>query len=67
LKRHKVPRASGEGTYTWQDLNLRINIDIYARVYRIYDCDQFTKDFFEANGLELNTSESSLDDNFLYS
>ncbi len=30
LKRHKVPRASGEGTYHWTDLNVSIEVDIYA-------------------------------------
>lgn len=30
LKRHKAPRANGEGTYHWTDFNIGINIDIYS-------------------------------------
>lgn len=67
LKRHKVPRADGQGTYHWTDLNLRIEVDIYSWVYRIYDCDSFTREFFEFNQVALNAPEQSLDDNFLYS
>jgi EF-hand domain-containing protein 1 len=67
LKRHKIPRANGEGTYHWTDFNLGINIDIYSRVYRIYACDRFTCEFFESQNQELNPPESELEDNFLYS
>jgi len=44
-----VPRANGEGTYHWTDLNVGIEVDIYAWVYWIHDCDNFTWDFFEFN------------------
>ena len=33
LKRHKVPRENGDGTYLWTDLNNRTSISIYSRVY----------------------------------
>ncbi len=43
LKRHKIPKGDGSlENYSWRDLNLGSNIDVYGRVFRIYDCDDFT-------------------------
>jgi uncharacterized protein (DUF2132 family) len=45
LKRQKVPRVIGElaDHYTWKDFDLAMNIKIFERIFRIYDCDDFTK------------------------
>lgn len=42
LKRHKVPKEEG-GHYTWKDLNLGMDLPVYGRVFRIVDCDEFTR------------------------
>jgi hypothetical protein len=44
LKRHKVPRP-GNATvhYSWEDLNIGVNIAVYERVFRITDCNEFTR------------------------
>lgn len=47
LKRHKVTRPEdATAHYSWRDLNLGQNIDVYGRVFRIVDCDDFTRRFF---------------------
>lgn len=56
LKRHKVPKAEG-GVYTYNDLNLALNLDVYGRVFRVIDCDEFTKKFYADIGVALNAAE----------
>ena len=51
LKRHQVPKTDGSGAFTYKDLNVAMNIDLYGRVFRIVDCDPFTKSFFANEGL----------------
>ena len=52
--------------YTWKDLNLGINLNVYGRVFRIIDCDDFTRQFYanEAN-IALNPAENYPDDPFV--
>jgi hypothetical protein len=54
LKRHKVPKPSNPTeSFTWRDLSLGMNFEVYQRVFRIVDCNEFTRKFYEneANGL----------------
>lgn len=44
LKRHLVPKPnSPTSLYTWRDLAVSTNINFYSRVFRIIDCDEFTR------------------------
>ena len=55
LKRHKLPYTQDQSKYhTWKDLNVAQNLDVYGRIFRICDCDEFTKRFYADNGVELN-------------
>ncbi len=63
LKRHKVPREDGQ-IYTYRDLNLGTDLNIYGRVFRIINCDEFTRQFFSNEGINLNNSERMPDDPF---
>jgi hypothetical protein len=67
LKRHKVPKPGYQPPqhYSWKDLNLKQNIEFYGRVFRIIDCDEFTRKFFSNEGLALNPAESYPEDPFL--
>ena len=56
LKRHKVPKADGS-IYTHKDLDLGMSLDIYGRVFRIIDCDEFTKKFYADLGVTLKPVE----------
>ena len=66
LKRHKVPNPNGQGNYTWRDLNLSMNLSIYGRVFRITDCDNFTKQFYHHEGIALNAPDGMPDDPFVH-
>ena len=59
LKRQKVPKVIGElaDHYVWQDLNISINLNVFERIFRIYDCDAFTKEFFKYMQYPLNEAE----------
>jgi Ca2+-binding EF-hand superfamily protein len=65
LKRHQVPKEGG-GNYTYRDLNLGMNLDVYGRVFRVIDCDEFTRKFFNNEGLQLNQAERYPDDTFAH-
>ena len=65
LKRHKVPRpGSATEHYSWQDLNIGVNIAVYDRVFRITDCNEFTRQFYANEGGALNPAEGYPDDPF---
>jgi len=57
LKRHKLPRPGSNETYDYPDLKLGMNLDVYSRVFRIIDCDEFTKAFYANEGLDIGTAE----------
>lgn len=63
LKRHKVPvDGNPRDSYHWKDLSLPCNIVIYKRHFRIYDCDAFTRAFYNNEGISLGESESLPED-----
>jgi hypothetical protein len=67
LKRHKLPFPDDESKYyTWKDLNVASNFNVYKRIFRICDCDEFTKRFYAAEGVALNAPEAMADDQFAY-
>ncbi|VDQ02468.1 unnamed protein product [Trichobilharzia regenti] len=43
VRRHRIPKNDVGDCYNWRDLNLGISLPIYGRVYRITNCDKFTK------------------------
>jgi hypothetical protein len=67
VKRHKIPKPleQGGGYYTHTDLNCGITITIYSRSFRIIDCDEFTRSFYESvTGQKLGPAEELPMDNF---
>ena len=66
MKRHLVPKPGGIASYTWKDLNVGIDIDFYGRVFRIIDCDEFTRSFFANEGVTLGASEVYHNDPFVH-
>jgi len=47
-------------------LKLGQNLDVYSRVFRIVDCDDFTKAFFANEGVDIGAPESYPDDPFVH-
>lgn len=66
LKRHLVPKPDSIESYNWRDLNVGIDINFYGRVFRIHDCDEFTRAFFANEGVTLGASENLPDDPFVH-
>ncbi|CAG9317837.1 unnamed protein product [Blepharisma stoltei] len=63
IKKHRIPK--GDGTYfTWRDFALKTNVNMYGRVFRIVDCDEFTRNFYEEQGIDLGSGEGFPDDRF---
>ena len=51
--------------FSWRDFKLGSNIQFYGRVFRITDCDQFTRNFYErVMGVDIGQSEKLPQDNF---
>jgi hypothetical protein len=50
IKRHKIPLSEGGGFYSPQDLACGSTVTIYSHAYRIYDCDEFTRLYYEQAG-----------------
>ncbi|EGR34903.1 flagellar microtugule protofilament ribbon protein, putative [Ichthyophthirius multifiliis] len=65
IKRQKVPKQLGSNEYyTWEDLNLAQNINLFERVFRIIDCDSFTREYYAYMGSKMNQPERIPVDNF---
>ncbi|OXU28876.1 hypothetical protein TSAR_000406 [Trichomalopsis sarcophagae] len=67
VKRDKVPKwQDPEGRcYHWKDFNVGMNIAIYGVVYRIYDCDAFTREFLTSQGIDVSHPEDVPPDPYL--
>nr|CAH8824972.1 unnamed protein product [Trichobilharzia regenti] len=65
VRRHRIPKNDVGDCYNWRDLNLGISLPIYGRVYRITNCDKFTKDFLESEGVVVNQPEPEPIDPYL--
>jgi len=46
LKRAKLLKPDGSGDYDWPDLRLGMDLNVYNRVFRIMDCDDFTRSYY---------------------
>lgn len=43
VRRHRISKNDQNEPYNWRDLNLGQNLAIYGTVYRLCDCDKFTR------------------------
>lgn len=63
LKRHKVPKdGRSSECYNWTDFNCPMNLTVYSRVFRIYDCDDFTRSYFGNEGVNMGPKEDLPED-----
>ncbi|NXV78152.1 EFHC2 protein, partial [Atlantisia rogersi] len=64
VRRHRIPLPPPheDQFYTVDHFNINIEIILYARRYKIIDCDQFTKYFLRKMGVRLNSPAERLDD-----
>lgn len=64
LKRAKLPKPDGSGDYDWPDLRLGIDFNVYGRVFRIIDSDEFTKAYYANEGADIGQPEDYPEDPF---
>ncbi|CAF2231585.1 unnamed protein product [Rotaria magnacalcarata] len=57
VRRHRISKNDHNEPYNWRDLNLGQNLAIYGTVYRLCVCDQFTREWLESEGIELQCPE----------
>jgi len=64
LKRHRATR--GDGSYVnIADLKIGTDLDLYGRVFHVFDADANTREFYERNGAALGEPEQPPADDFL--
>ena len=54
---HDIQDPENKRDITWRDFNLQNNILIYGKNFRLCNCDRFTKNYFESQGIILNPPE----------
>jgi hypothetical protein len=64
VKRHVINKPDGSGPYTPYDLACGKSIEVYCKLFRITDCDGFTKWFYAKSGIEIGTPEEAPTDEF---
>jgi hypothetical protein len=57
IKRHRIPKFNNEFV-NLNDLYIGAELSIYGRVFRLVDCDDFTRAFFSNNGVDLGNPEN---------
>uniref|UniRef100_A0A8C3G5F6 EF-hand domain (C-terminal) containing 1 n=1 Tax=Cyclopterus lumpus TaxID=8103 RepID=A0A8C3G5F6_CYCLU len=62
IKRQRLPKNERGEHYQWKDLNVGMDLEVYGVKYHITQCDTFTKEFMESEGIILNDSEPMPED-----
>jgi len=58
VKRHRIPKEGSNAFYSVSDLAIGAELPIYGRVFRLTDCDDFTRAFYASNGVQLGEPEA---------
>jgi len=64
VRRGKISKKSPESFYSWKDFNIGKDIELNGIVFHISDCDEFTREFLTANGIEVMAREHPPKDTF---
>lgn len=56
VRRGKIAKRTGE-FYSWKDFNVGCEVELNGIVFHTTDCDDFTREFLTANGIEVNERE----------
>lgn len=59
IKRQRIPKNKTGDMYDFRDFNLQKELEIYGRMFRIVDCDRFTRQYMTEQGITLNQPETS--------
>lgn len=66
IKRQKIPKEIGKPAahFQYKDFAVGDNINFFERLFRIYDCDQFTRAFYEYMEIPQGEAEPEPSDEF---
>ena len=59
LRRHRIPKNDAGEYYHWKDFDVQDDVCFYGLYYHIYDCDPFTRQLYESEGIDLREGEPS--------
>lgn len=59
IKRQRIPKNRIGDMYDFRDFNLGVELEIYGRMFRITNCDNFTRQYMAEQGITLNREESA--------
>jgi len=62
IKRQRLPKSDQGNCWHWTDLNLGMDVVFYGRTFRLINCDNFSRDFLESEGVVMNESEQCPND-----
>jgi len=57
IKRQRLPKNDVGDHWTWKDINIGVNVTFYGKVFHIFDCDKWSREFLESEGIEVNPPE----------
>jgi hypothetical protein len=63
VKRHRIPRADGK-FFSLDDLRIGRELGIYGRIFKLVDCDDFTRQFSTQQGTEQGAAQPYPTDRF---
>lgn len=58
VRRGKISKKSSQNFYSWKDFNIGSDVQLNGINFHISDCDEFTRDFLMANGIEVMARET---------
>ena len=66
IRRHRIPKPAPQDDqfYTVIDLNLGVELNLYARIIRLVKCDKFSENFITKLGVRLNEPEDYPSDSY---
>lgn len=64
IRRHRIPKPPpyDDEYYTVEDFNLNKEINLYSKVFKITDCDEFTRNFLRKLGVRMPDKVAAPDD-----
>ncbi|KAJ8960736.1 hypothetical protein NQ318_020029, partial [Aromia moschata] len=57
VRRAKIPKDNRGGYWHWKDLNVGKDLSLYGVVYHTVDCDVFTREYMQSQGLDMADAE----------
>lgn len=61
IRRHRVPKPppNDDEFYTIEDFNVGKEISLYSKVFKITNCDEFTRNFLRKLGVKVNVPDEN--------